>query len=67
MNLNDMAEHLDSPIKSPVYRELLPFADKIRIQHENILEAASVRQDFTAIFSRAENSPDSHLRLCGTY
>ncbi len=55
--LNDMAEHLDSPIKSPVYRELLPFADKIRAQHENILEAASVRQDFTANISHELKTP----------
>lgn len=55
--LNVMAEHLDSPIKTPVYRELQPFADKIRAQHENILEAASVRQDFTANISHELKTP----------
>ena len=52
-----MAEHLDSPINTPVYRELRPFADKIRAQHENILEAASVRQDFTANISHELKTP----------
>ena len=52
-----MAENLDSPIKTPIYRELQPFADKIRTQHENILEAASVRQDFTANISHELKTP----------
>ncbi len=52
-----MAEHLDSPMKTTVYRELQPFADKIRTQHENILEAASVRQDFTANISHELKTP----------
>ena len=55
--LNVMAEHLDSPMKTTVYRELQPFADKIRTQHENILEAASVRQDFTANISHELKKP----------
>ena len=55
--LNVMAEHLDSPMKTTVYRELQPFADKIRTQHENILEAASVRQDFTANISHELKTP----------
>lgn len=52
-----MAEHLDSPMKTTVYRELQPFADKIRTQHENILEAASVRQDFTTNISHELKTP----------
>ena len=55
--LDEMAERLDSPIEQPVYWELKPFADKIRSQHENILEAASVRQDFTANVSHELKTP----------
>lgn len=55
--LDEMAERLDSPIEKPVYRELQPFADKIRSQHENILEAASIRQDFTANVSHELKTP----------
>ena len=55
--LNVMAENLDGPIESLVYPELQPFADKIRAQHENILESASLRQDFTANVSHELKTP----------
>ncbi|MBQ4045112.1 MAG: two-component sensor histidine kinase, partial [Lachnospiraceae bacterium] len=55
--LNVMAEQVDGSMEIPVYRELQPFADKIRSQHENILEAASVRQDFTANVSHELKTP----------
>ena len=55
--LNTMAEQLDGPLDIPVYRELQPFADKIRAQHDHILEAASVRQDFTASISHELKTP----------
>ncbi len=57
--LNTMAEQLEGSgsIESPVYRELQPFADKIRAQHENILDAATVRQDFTASISHELKTP----------
>ena len=55
--LEDMAEHLDDEIQTPAYKELEPFADKIRSQHENILAAAKSRQDFTANISHELKTP----------
>ncbi len=41
----------------PVYRELEPFVDTIREQHESILSAAKMRQDFTANVSHELKTP----------
>ncbi len=54
--LEVMAENLDDG-STPVYKELEPFADKIRSQHENILAAAKSRQDFTANVSHELKTP----------
>ena len=43
-----MAENMEDTSKTPAYKELVPFVNTIRAQHENILMAAKVRQDFTA-------------------
>ena len=40
-----------------VYKELAPFVETIRMQHENILAAAKVRQDFTANVSHELKTP----------
>lgn len=55
--IEEMAEHLDDGNRIPAYRELEPFADKIRIQHENILAAAKSRQDFTANVTHELKTP----------
>ena len=55
--IEKMAEHLDDGLGTPAYRELEPFADKIRTQHENILAAAKSRQDFTANVSHELKTP----------
>lgn len=55
--IEQMAEHLDDQNRVPAYRELQPFADKIRSQHENILLAAKSRQDFTANISHELKTP----------
>ena len=55
--IEDMAEHLDEPAREPSYRELEPFARKIRSQHEKILSAAQSRQDFTANVSHELKTP----------
>ena len=55
--IDTMAEHLDDRMAAPAYRELEPFAAKIRSQHEKILEAARSRQDFTANISHELKTP----------
>jgi len=51
-----MAENLDDNSEM-TYKELEPFANKIRSQHENILAAAKSRQDFTASISHELKTP----------
>lgn len=55
--IEEMAENLDDNSRAPAYKELEPFADKIRSQHENILAAAKSRQDFTANVSHELKTP----------
>ena len=55
--IEDMAENLDDTGQITVYRELEPFANKIRDQHEGILAAAKSRQDFTANISHELKTP----------
>lgn len=55
--INVMAEHLDDSMDVPVYRELEPYAERIRAQHEKILESAAMRQDFTANVSHELKTP----------
>lgn len=40
-----------------VYKELEPFVQTIRVQHENILSAAKMRQDFTASITHELKTP----------
>ncbi len=55
--IDAMAEHLDDNMVLPIYGELVPFANKIRSQHERILAAAKSRQDFTANVSHELKTP----------
>ena len=55
--IREMAENLDDISGVSAYRELEPFAEKIRSQHENILAAARSRQDFTANVSHELKTP----------
>lgn len=56
-----IAERLDENESTssghPVYKELEPFVQTIRAQHENILAAAKMRQDFTASVSHELKTP----------
>ena len=52
-----MAENMEDTSKIPEYKELVPFVNTIRAQHENILMAAKVRQDFTANVSHELKTP----------
>lgn len=55
--IEKMVEKLDDYSVKPAYRELGPFAERIRLQHENILKAAKVRQDFSANVSHELKTP----------
>jgi len=54
--LEMMAENIEDA-NVEIYKELEPFAKKIRLQHENILAAAKSRQDFTANVSHELKTP----------
>ena len=54
--IEEMAGELDH-ITSEVYPELVPFATKIQSQHEQILQSANLRQEFTANVSHELKTP----------
>lgn len=61
--INQMAEHLDDHSgETTSYKELEPFENKIRSQHDKILRAASIRQDFTANVSHELKTPLTAIR-----
>lgn len=55
--IEEMSVNMEEYSMKPAYKELVPFADRIRSQHENILKAAKVRQDFTANVSHELKTP----------
>lgn len=55
--IDKMAADLDHINEVEVYPELVPFARKIRAQHEEILSAANTRQEFTANVTHELKTP----------
>ncbi len=55
--IEEMAVNIDDYSVVPPYKELRPFAHIIRMQHADILEAAQMRQDFTANVSHELKTP----------
>ena len=55
--IEEMAENMEDTSNIRVYKELRPFMNTIRSQHENILAAAMSRQDFTANVSHELKTP----------
>lgn len=52
-----LAEHLDEYDTLPVYKEMIPFVNTIRKQHEDIMKNAKMRQEFTANVSHELKTP----------
>lgn len=55
--INRLAGQLDSAQEVDTYKELQPFVKTIRKQHEDILQSARLRQDFTANVSHELKTP----------
>ena len=55
--IEQMAENLSEPRIESAYKELVPFMNKIRQQHEDILKSSQVRQEFTANVSHELKTP----------
>ncbi len=55
--IEDMARNLENTSAITTYKELVPFVNMIRDQHENILASARIRQDFTANVSHELKTP----------
>lgn len=55
--IEELARNLENTSTTTTYKELVPFVNMIRNQHENILASAKVRQDFTANVSHELKTP----------
>lgn len=55
--IEEMAGDMELMDEGKSYPELIPFTRKIRLQHEEILSAANIRQEFTANVSHELKTP----------
>lgn len=55
--VENLANNLENISYTPEYKEMIPFVQTIRKQHEDILAAAKSRQDFTANVSHELKTP----------
>ena len=55
--IREMAENIDRNIHGSSYKELDPFVERIREQHDSILASSKARQDFTANVSHELKTP----------
>ncbi len=55
--IKEIAANIDDVPSESAYKELSPFIERIREQHEDILSAAKNRQDFTANVSHELKTP----------
>ncbi|MBQ7926680.1 MAG: two-component sensor histidine kinase [Lachnospiraceae bacterium] len=55
--IEQLAEELDETGKSPAYTEMEPYIDTIKRQHEEIIQNARMRQEFTANVTHELKTP----------
>lgn len=55
--IEHMASHIDDAEAKTTYRELEPFMETIRKQHEDIVKSSQMRQEFTANVSHELKTP----------
>lgn len=55
--IEEMTADIDAYNNKDIYKELVPFMNTIRAQHEDILKASKMRQEFTANVSHELKTP----------